>query len=654
MPVSRADRLVSVYEEQSAGWFWETDAAGQITYLSPQICAILVAHGLDPIGAKFIAIFHPDASAQDVQRSLSYNLTTKTAFTGFPIRIVSDTTNFLWAISGRPYFDAAGVYRGFMGSAADLMDKRNSQTEIRRLAYSDGLTGLANRAMLNSWLEQSLLSRSSGFNPTALMLMDLDKFKYVNDTLGHQTGDALLQQVAGRLQRLTSDTALLGRLGGDEFQIIVPQDSSRAEASGLARSIIASLSQPYDIDGMAIQIGCSIGIAIAPEHGGTPDELVRNADLALYAAKDAGRGVHRVFTDNLLIAAQSRRQMEDDLRDALAKGEMHLAYQPIVSTQSTKIVGYEALLRWKHSKFGLIGPDQFIPVAEECGLIEALGEWVLRTAANDAAHWPDTVRVAVNVSPIQFSNPQFPKIVASALATSRILPDRLELEITEGVFLNTDAHSSQMFKALKNIGVRLALDDFGTGYSSLGYLQNAPFDKIKIDKSFVRGAMSSDSKNALIIAAIVSLADALGMETTAEGVEAQDEITLIRKLGCSHIQGFVYGRPMPLESVMTSMGDPSLVQPIGYSISRDPRVKVFRSAKLLLSARETEIQIRNISKHGLMIGGATLHPDDIGKEVFVELLEGQRWSGNIRWAHKGKAGVYFEISLPNVFLESTR
>ncbi|RYG63360.1 bifunctional diguanylate cyclase/phosphodiesterase, partial [bacterium] len=340
-----------------------------------------------------------------------------------------------------------------------------------------------------------------------------------------------------RLTRVVGAEGLVGRLGGDEFQVLLPDLDHRDTLSTLACELIASLSQPYFVGGASVTIGCSIGIAIAPDHGGDSETLVRNADLALYAAKADGRGVHRFYSDDMLAGAKKRQQLEDDLRHALATGGFHLAYQPVVGTADERIVGFEALVRWDHPTRGPVSPADFIPVAEECGLIEALGEWVLRTACIEAAAWPREVRVAVNVSPIQFANPRLPSLVTSALARAGLPAHRLELEITEGVFLDESSSSDAMFAALKGLGVRLALDDFGTGYSSLGYLRTAPFDKIKIDQSFVRGAAQPGNRNAAIIRAIVTLADTLGMDTTAEGVEIQDEIRLVRELGCSHIQG---------------------------------------------------------------------------------------------------------------------
>jgi EAL domain-containing protein (putative c-di-GMP-specific phosphodiesterase class I) len=352
--------------------------------------------------------------------------------------------------------------------------------------------------------------------------------------------------------------------------------------------------------------------------------------------------VHRFFRSELLIGAQSRKQLEDDLRGALAADQFFVAYQPVVSTRTQRIVGFEALLRWQHPTRGLVSPSEFIPVAEECGLIETIGEWVLRTACMEAAEWPHDIRVAVNVSPIQFANPALSTIVTSALATSGIKPDRLELEITEGVFVDESPATEQMFKALKGCGVRLALDDFGTGYSSLGYLRKAPFDKIKIDQSFVRGAAIAGNRNAAIIKAIVTLADTLGMETTAEGVETHDEIALIVELGCSHIQGYVYGKPTCAAEVRERLalaGD--MATACGFRSSRSPRTSLLRKARIRAGDVYGDVRIRNISSGGAMIDGIDVEDDAGALDVMIELLEGQMLPARLRWAADGKAGLEF-------------
>jgi len=452
----------------------------------------------------------------------------------------------------------------------------------------------------------------------------------------------LLKLVAQRLLRAIGDAGLVGRLGGDEFQVVLPGENDREALGRLAKAVIASLSHPYAIGGAQISIGCSIGIAVAPEHGEVSETLVRNADLALYAAKADGRGVHRFYQEEMLVGAQSRKMLEDDLRKALGDGQFHLAYQPVVSTIGAEVVGFEALIRWNHPTRGAVPPSEFIPVAEECGLIEAIGEWVLRTACAEAARWPDQIRVGVNVSTIQFANPAFPRLVTNALAASGLAAHRLELEITESVFLDEDASSDQMFAKLKAIGVRLALDDFGTGYSSLGYLRKAPFDKIKIDQSFVRGAAVAGNRNAAIIKAIVTLAETLGMETTAEGVEVQDEIALIRDLGCSHIQGYVYGRPMPAAdaAALVSAGG-GKAEASGHRVSRAARTTMLRSAMIEIGRTRRIVRIRNMSTTGAMVDGLEGLDAPAGADVLIELLEDQMFRASLRWVKDGRAGIHF-------------
>ena len=521
-----------------------------------------------------------------------------------------------------------------------MTEKRRSEAEITRLALFDSLTGLANRQRMRLSLDQALNPVGGFRRSTALFLLDLDRFKVVNDTLGHQTGDALLIQVGQRLTRSVADAGLVGRLGGDEFQVILPGIDQIEALSELARRVIAALSQPYSINGANIVIGCSIGVAIAPQDGTDAEMLVRNADLALYAAKAEGRGIHRFYREELLHGAQNKKQLEDDLRQALVNHQLRLVYQPVVSTKDAKIGGYEALLRWDHPTRGSISPSEFVPVAEECGLIESIGEWVLRTACIEAARWPGDIRVAVNVSPIQFANPALPAIVTSAIAKSGLAPARLELEITEGVFLDESRSAEQMFKSLKGIGVRLALDDFGTGYSSLGYLKSAPFDKIKIDQSFVRGAVIPGNRNAAIIKAIVTLATTLNMETTAEGVEVQDEIGLIQELGCTHIQGFVYGRAVAAGDVPPMLAhNGGIATAMGHKISRSPRTAMIRSAMLEIGDARGEVRIRNISATGALIDGIDFGRDATDISLMIELLEGQMFPARVRWNEDGKAGI---------------
>ena len=638
-----AVRLIAEYESHSTGWFWQTDRYGCLVHLSGKLVNELQTLGFMPLGQRLVEVFRVDSTMADTERTLTFHLSARTSFSDYSVRPAFEAGgDRWWSISGRPLLDDLGRFHGFIGFGSDLTEKRRADAEITRLALFDSLTGLANRQRMRLSLDQTLAPVTGARSTNALLLLDLDRFKAVNDTLGHQMGDELLKQVAHRLQQSVGDAGLVGRLGGDEFQVVLPREGNRERLGTLAQQIIAALSQPYFLGGSSVSIGCSIGIAIAPEHGNDSETLIRNADLALYAAKADGRGVSRFFREEMLAGAQNRKRLEDDLRQALANDEFHLVYQPVVSTSSERVVGYEALLRWVHPIRGAVSPADFIPIAEECGMIEAIGEWVLRTACAEAAQWPDPVRIAVNVSAIQFANPALPAIVTSAIASAGLAASRLELEITESVFLTDDSSSSHMFRALKGIGVRLALDDFGTGYSSLGYLKKAPFDKIKIDQSFVRGAIQAGNRNAAIIRAIVTLAETLGMETTAEGVEQQDEIALIRDLGCSHIQGFVYGRPgRAAEMLALFREQDGAALAVGHRVSRAARSTVLRSARLEVGGDTGEVRIRNLSATGVMIDGVDFPEEAVGAEVRIELVEEEMFPAVIRWVDEGRAGLEF-------------
>jgi diguanylate cyclase (GGDEF)-like protein len=632
-----ATRLVRNFEAQGSGWFWETDRVGRLTYLSAKVAKELEDGGQQAVGRQLTDLFEVAGDVEGSERTLHFHVVSRTSFSAFEVRSTAEAGARVWSISGRPQFDEFGQFRGFAGHGSDLTDERRSDAEIKRLALSDSLTGLANRARMRASLDQIISQLERVNRPTALFMLDLDRFKSVNDTLGHQTGDALLKVVAQRLERCTGQEGLVGRVGGDEFQVILSDYRNRDQLNALAESIIAALSQPYFINGANISIGCSVGVAIAPEDGSDSETLIRNADLALYAAKAGGRSKHCFFRRELLTQARTRKQLEDDLRQALPLGQLHLVYQPVVSTATGQTVGYEALLRWNHPTRGLISPTEFIPIAEDTGLIDPIGEWVLRTACDAAAAWPRPARIAVNVSPIQFLRPALPALVANALANSGIEPGRLELEITESIFLNEDLSTGRMLQALKGTGARLVLDDFGTGYSSLAYLKKAPFDKIKIDQSFVKGA-ALDPRNVAIIKAVVAIADTLKLETTAEGVETQDEIELIRELGCSHIQGFVYSQPVPQEEVLKQLASTEAPAPVGLKTSRAPRLTLLRSTRIQVDDVLDTARIRNISSTGMMIDGfrATLTP---GNEVRVDLADGRFVAAVVRWSKGHRAGI---------------
>jgi diguanylate cyclase (GGDEF)-like protein/PAS domain S-box-containing protein len=638
----RSDRLLQEHERTGRGWFWETDRQGCLTYISDTLAQTLGVGADALIGRPITEIVRPgDKKQGDGERTLGFHLSARTGFSEIPVcaALAQDEERW-WSISGQPVFNEYNQFHGFRGSGTDLTETRRSQAEITRLAQFDSLTGLANRIQMLRSLEQAVADRHGKPGDCTLMMLDLDRFKSVNDTLGHPAGDALLRQVSQRLQRVVGDRGLVGRQGGDEFKILLPGRHEQAALADLAQAIIASVSQPYMIEGTAVVIGVSIGISACPQDGVTADAMIRNADLALYAAKGNGRGVHRFYSSDMHADAEDRRQLEEDLRRALAADGLHLVYQPVVSSGTEQITGYEALLRWTHSTRGPISPALFIPIAEDTGMIAQIGEWVMRTACRDAAEWPDGIRVAVNVSPTQFANPSFPATVMSALAAAQLAPERLELEITESVFLNDDDGTDAMFARLKAIGVRLALDDFGTGYSSLGYLKKAPFDKIKIDQSFVRGAAIKGSRNSAIIKAIVSLAEALGMDTTAEGAETQDELDLIRLLGCSHIQGYIYGRPMPMADVLArhhSAGTSAAAN--GFKSSRPARKTMLRTVAIHHEGHIYTGRVRNISATGALIEGLWNVPH--GTLFAIELADNQFVNATARWSKDDRMGVEF-------------
>lgn len=641
---TRANRLLEEFEANGNGWFWETDRSGSIVYLSPKLVNSIDRLRSDLLGQPFTSLIQIEGGTQDGERTLGFHLSTRSAFNDVTVRAAVDGEDLWWSVSGRPIIDQIGQFRGYAGSGTDLTEKRRSEAEANRLARYDALTGLANRQEMQQALEQALESaigaKSDVATEVALFLLDLDRFKTVNDTMGHPVGDELLKRVSQRLFRSVGDRGMVGRIGGDEFEVVLPEFSNKDHLGDLARQIISELSQPYMIDGVTLSIGCSIGIAIAPDNGHTSEELVRNSDLALYAAKADGRGVHRFYETEMHAGAKHRKRIEDDLRVAMSNNELDVAYQPQVCTKTEKIVGYESLIRWNHATQGAISPMDFVPIAEDIRLIEQIGEWILRKACMDAAQWPQDVRVAVNVSPIQFANPNFPKIVLSALANADLSPERLELELTESVFLDEGTDTDTMFKTLKRIGIRLALDDFGTGYSSLGYLKSAPFDKIKIDQSFIRGAAVVGNRNAAIIKAIVSLAETLHMETTAEGVELEDEIELVKQLGCSHIQGYIYGKPMPHDEVLKQLDNKSgHATADGHRASRSPRKSLLRSTNVELDNQVKRALIRNISSTGAMVEG--MGDLESGTDILIEVLEGQMFKGTVRWSEKERMGIEF-------------
>ncbi len=430
----------------------------------------------------------------------------------------------------------------------DLSERRVAEERIRFLAHHDVLTGLANRFLLQQVLGRELESSKRDGQGLAIFCLDIDHFKEVNDSLGHQAGDDLLRQFAGRIKANIRECDLLARVGGDEFALLQTAIRQPDAAAELAVRLGGALGAPYEIGGARINVGVSIGIALAPQDGWNPEVLIRNTDIALDRAKAEGRSSFCFFKTGMDTIVRRRREMEQELAEAIDSQQFRVFYQPILDAGSLSVVGFEALLRWPTATRGFIPPDEFIPLAEDTGLITRLGAWVLEAACRNAALWPDQLWVAVNVSPRQFAGGSLPQIVATILERTALPPGRLELEITEGVLIRDTEQALEALRQLKTLGVRVALDDFGTGYSSLSSLHRFPFDKVKIDRSFVRRLMD-DSGARAIVGAILAMSHQLDLQSTAEGVEIEAEYSLLRDQGCSLMQGYLFGRPMPADAV---------------------------------------------------------------------------------------------------------
>ena len=648
---SRAEKLIEEFENSAKGWFWETTRDGTLSYISNSVAAAVGREPQDLLDRPFTDLVSTETEdgAATSERTLGFYLSSHVAFQDLIVR--AKTKNEIWwSITGAPIHDDIGRFFGFRGFASDLTKMRQSEVELDRLARQDSLTGLANREMLRRALNDALLAAARRKHRCSVFLLDLDRFKAVNDTLGHPAGDTLLRLVSLRLRDVVGELGQVGRLGGDEFEVVLPATSDKTELSGLAQGVIDSLSRPYTINGTAVSIGASIGIVTSDYDDRTSDDLMRDADLALYAAKAAGKGCYRFFAPEMHESARQRQLMESDLRVALEKGQLRLVYQPCVDPSNETVTGFEALIRWDHPDRGSVSPAEFVPIAEEIGLIDQIGQWVLRTACEEAQKWPKQISVAVNLSPVQFKSPGLASTVQMVLNETELTASRLELEITEGVFLSNDDHVHDVIGSLKGIGVKLALDDFGTGYSSLSYLQRVPFDKIKIDRSFVSGACDPESRNAALIKAMICLASDLNMLTTAEGVETAEELALVRKLGCSLVQGYIFGKPMPVEEArqFAAKGAATLPEQLP---PREPRIRIIRAALLHYQGQVKGARLRNISSGGALVECREELP--VGATVQLDFAAGGLIEAEIRWAKGTQFGCHFREKFDLKLLKPT-
>ena len=537
--------LLQELQASGTGGLWELDATLTITKISPSLAAAIGKPIETVVGLTAHQLMDPKGNIAEISagmRTYFEHLENRVEFRDIAVPAVSGRW---WSLSGKPVF-AAEELVGWRGVASDVTALRLSGDDAVRTARIDPLTGAANRLLVREQLEEALLGQAVGKAGCALLLVDLDRFKLVNDTLGHAVGDQLLCEVARRLEKAVADGGRVGRLGGDEFAIIWTGPGDDDSLGALARQLIDALRKSFSVGPTTMHVGATVGVARGGQDGKREEQLMRSADLALYRAKEEGRGGYAFFDHSMFVAAEDLRALENDARDALDSGALRLVYQPIVEAASGALVGREALLRWDHPTRGEVPPQRFIPIIEDAGLMHRIGEWVIRGACAEAATWDEPLRIAVNVSAAQLNGAGLAQTVVNALAVTGLAPHRLELEVTESVFLGNDTETLGSLDRLRKIGVRLVLDDFGKGYSSFGYLARARFSKIKIEQSFVQGAAEGSRESLAIVHAILALARGLGVETTAEGIETAEQARAMRGFGCTQLQGFYFGRPAPV------------------------------------------------------------------------------------------------------------
>ncbi|MDX7953861.1 EAL domain-containing protein [Lichenihabitans sp. Uapishka_5] len=548
--------LLRDYEEQTSDWLWETDAELRYRNASERFAQVSGRSSADLCGLSINELLIASAvpGNREALATLRDHMADRRAFRDVAVPFAVGDDIRWWSLSGRPLLDTGGNVLGYRGVGSDVTITKRAEAKIAHLAHHDGLTNLPNRTFFMANLSHAMSVGDLG--KLAVLSLDLDGFKAVNDAHGHPTGDALLVAVGERLRQTISAVDLVARFGGDEFVVLV---TDLAEANGvevLCQRIIDRLTASFDVAGVDVIVGVSVGVAFAASDGDNPTELLKNADSALYRAKQAGRGTYRFFSPEADRRLQERQQLLQDLRAALGRDELALFFQPYVDATDGRITGCEALIRWRHPERGLVSPVDFIPLAEESGLINAIGTWVIEQACLEAARWPDMRRVSVNISPIQFRNRGLPEIILAALTRSGLSPSRLEVEVTETVLIEDADAALSLLRQIRALGVRIALDDFGTGYSSLSYLRRFPFDKVKIDRSFVQ-ELETRRDNQVIVSAIRDIAKGLGMTITAEGVETDGQAVRLKQTGCEELQGFLFSRPgLPEDLGLRTMSKP--------------------------------------------------------------------------------------------------
>jgi diguanylate cyclase (GGDEF)-like protein len=644
-PLSPDSRLAMLdeVERSGLGWFWASDAAGCLTYLSNALAERVGIPLEELLGQPMAGVF-VSSDSDDCTRSLALMLGARKGFAGLAVRAARAPRGTVLRLVGQPVFDEAAVFTGFRGTGADITEEFLREEENSRLVRYDSLTGLSNRHRMAHRIETTLTAFKTAKRNCAVMMLDLDRFKQVNDTLGHAAGDELLRQVAERLRRAIDRECEIGRLGGDEFQVLLPDVDDRGELGELAMRIIAMLRQPYSLSEGRCVIGVSIGIAIAPHDGITREEILRAADLALYSAKNGGRGQYRFYSGELENETIFRRRLEENLAGALAGDELFLRFEPMIEAASGYVRKLEAHVCWQHAERGEIDEQEFACILQGSSHVCEVGLWVIRHACRQAADWPDTLRVAVNVPVSLFLLPEFVDEVVQALHEAGLAPARLDLEVSETVFLGESAAIDRALGGLSRLGVRLTLDGFGTGYSSLTYLRRAPFDAVKIDRTLVAAADGEDGHDLALVGAIVALAGALNMDSIADGIETGALLAAVQGAGVHFLQGPIYCEPVD-EAALADMltADAWRIEPTAKCSYRARRRTVFRRIHVIHDDHSYEVTLRNLSRSGALIQGLAGVPK--GTQFVVDLGGGQLAVATVARSQGDTQGLEFEQSL---------
>ncbi|MEO1729104.1 MAG: EAL domain-containing protein [Pseudomonadota bacterium] len=634
--------MLDELEQSGLGWFWASDEEGALTYLSPAIAERLEIPLENLLGKPLASLFDPAVNEHSA-KPLSLLLNTHKAFAGLAVHAVRRPEGAVLRLAGQPVF-ADDRFAGFRGTGTDITEDYHREKETERLARFDSLTGLSNRHRMAHLIETTLTAFKSAKRNCAVMMLDLDRFKQVNDTLGHAAGDELLRQVSGRLKRAIERDCEIGRLGGDEFQVMLPDIDDRGELGEIAAKIITMLKQPYSLKEGRCVIGASVGIAIAPHDGVTGAQIVRSADLALYAAKNGGRGQYRFYSADLENEAIFRRRLSENLGEAVREKQLFLRFEPIVDAKTKTVGALETHICWKHPERGYIDEDEFAAILDGSDQVIEVGRWAITEACNRAAKWPETVRVTVNVPVKLFKSQDFVDDVAEALQISGLPANRLDLEIAETLFFGDTDGADRTLSALFKLGVRLTLDEFGSGFSSLAYLRHAPFDTIKIDPKLIAEAERADSRELGLIKAIVALAGALEMKTIATGIDTPELMRAVDACEVGLVQGVIYAEPVDEDTVDTELiGGSWTLPPSQNRTKRARRRTVFRKIQVIHDDHSYEVTLRNLSKTGALIEGLADVPK--GTQFVVDMGGGQLAVATVIRTNGDVQGLEFETPL---------